>query len=263
MGDELKDIIMANIRRDVMVNLLVKGTRYDGRKLDEMRPAEIHPNVIKTAEGSALAKIGETHVLAAVKFDVVTPFPDRPAEGVFITNSELLPAASPAFEPGPPREDAIELARIVDRAIRSAEVIDLDSFFIEDQKVLGMFVDLYVLNHAGNYTDTSTLAATAALMNTKLPKVENGKIIRGEYVGEMKLARIPVSTNMLKIGNHWIVDPKRDEELVRDTEITIATTEEHVCAVQKGRGSITREEFMDNIDIAFKKGSELRKILQG
>lgn len=262
MGDDLKDIIMANIRRDVMANMLKNGKRYDGRKLDELRPVDVTRGVIKTAEGSALGRIGETQVLAAIKFDVVTPFPDRPTQGVFITNSELLPSASPKFEPGPPRENAIELARVVDRAIRSAEIIDLESFYIEQDKVLGMFIDLYVINHAGNYIDTATLAATAALMDTKIPKVEKGKIIRGETKESMKLARLPVSTTMLKIAGKWIVDPKRDEELVNQTEITIATTEDHVCAIQKGRGAVTREELMSNIDVAFNKGSELRKVLK-
>lgn len=263
MGDETKDIIMANIRKDVMLSTLEKGTRYDGRALDELRPAEVHKGVLQSAEGSALAKIGETQVLAAIKFDIMTPFPDRPKQGVFMTNSELLPLASPIFETGPPREDAIELARVVDRAIRSAEIIDLDSFFIEEDKVLGLFIDLYVLNHAGNYTDTSTLAATAALMDTQIPKVEDAKIVRGEYKGPLNPKALPFSTTFVNVGGYWLVDPTRDEELVRDTVITIATTDEHVCAAQKGKGSLTRQELMDNIDVAFNKGNELRKIAQG
>lgn len=261
MGEELKDIIMSRIRKDVMMSMLEKGTRYDGRKLDELRPAEVFKGVLRSAEGSALAKIGETQVLAAVKFDVVKPFPDRPKAGVFVTNSELLPTASRVFEPGPPREESIELARVVDRAIRSAEIIDLEGMFIQEEKVLGMYIDLYVLNHAGNFTDASTLAATAALTDTKMPKVEDGKIVRGESTGMLNPKALPLSTTMIKVGNHWMVDPVRDEELVHDTALTISTTEEHVCAVQKGRGSLTKEEMLDNIDLAFNKGNELRRIL--
>ncbi|MFH1393458.1 MAG: exosome complex protein Rrp42 [Candidatus Micrarchaeota archaeon] len=260
---ETKDLIMANVRKDVMLNTLAQGKRYDGRALDEMRPAEVHKGVITTAEGSALANIGQTQVLAAVKFDIMTPFPDRPNLGVFMTNSELLPLASPIFETGPPREDAIELARVVDRAIRSAEIIDLESFYIEEDKVLGLFIDLYVLNHAGNYTDASTMAATAALMDTQVPKVEDGKIVRGEYIGALNLKALPFSTTFVNVGGHWLVDPTRDEELVKDSSITIATTEEHVCAAQKSKGSLTREELMANIDTAFNKGNEQRKIVQG
>ncbi len=263
MGDDTKDIIMSEIRKDVMLNSLEKGTRYDGRALDEYRKTSVEKGVLDSAEGSAIATIGNTTVLAAAKFDVATPFPDRPRLGIFITNAELLPTASANFEPGPPGEESIELARVVDRAIRSAEIIDLESFYIEENKVLGLFLDLYILNHDGNYTDASCLAATAALADTKIPQIENGEIIRGKYFGSLKLSAYPLTTKMINIGGHWLVDPKRDEELVADTEIVIGTTKEHVCAAQKGKGSLSREELNSNIDIAFNKGNELRKLLEG
>ncbi len=263
MGEEVKDIIMSNIRRDIMNNTLSKGVRFDGRKFDEYRPIEVQSGVIKTAEGSAMGKIGETLVLVAIKFDVVKPFADRPKEGVMVTNSELLPTASPGFEPGPPNENSIEVARVVDRALRSAECVDLNSFFIEDEKVLGLYVDIYVLNHAGNYTDTAALAATAALLNTKMPKIENSKIIRGEYTGMLNPTKLPVTTTMVKIGDNWMVDPSRDEERVLETSLTIGTTEEHVCAMQKGRGSLSKDELVAAMDIAFKRGNDIRRILKG
>jgi len=263
MGDEVKDIIMSSIRRDIMNNTLSKGVRFDGRKFDEYRPIEVQRGVIKTAEGSAMGKIGETLVLVATKFDVVKPFSDRPKEGVMVTNSELLPLASPGFEPGPPNENSIEVARVVDRALRSAECVDLSSFFIEDEKVLGLYVDLYVLNHSGNYTDTATLAATAALMDTKLPKIEGGKIIRGEYTGMLNPTKLPVTTTMVKVGENWLVDPSRDEERVLETSMTIGTTEGHVCAMQKGKGSLSKDELITAMDIAFKRGDDIRNILKG
>jgi len=42
------------------------------------------------------------------------------------------------FETGPPGEECIELARVVDRAVRSAECIDLDSLYVE-KKGTGCF----------------------------------------------------------------------------------------------------------------------------
>ena len=100
MSDEVKDVIMAQIRRDVLNNTLAKGVRFDGRKFDEYRPIEVQQGVIKTAEGSAIARIGQTVVLVANKFDIVKPFADRPTQGVMVSNSELLPTASPTFETG-------------------------------------------------------------------------------------------------------------------------------------------------------------------
>jgi len=261
MGQEFKDIVMSRIKREVMLTTLAKGTRYDERAFDQFRKINIQKNVLKSADGSALASIGGTKVLASVKFDVATPFSDRPKEGVLITNAELLPTASPSFETGPPDENSVEFARIVDRAVRSAECVDLGSFFIEDGKVISLFLDLYVLDHAGNFIDAGTLAATAALTCAKFPKVENAKIIRGEYTGPLAPRALPISTTMCKVGNHWLVDPSRDEELVQDCRITIATTDKHVCTIQKGKGMLSKAELLDNIDIAFKRGNEIRSML--
>ena len=47
-----------------------------------------------------------------------------------MTNCEMLPMADPSFEPGPPSEDSIELARVVDRGIRESQLIDLDKLNI-------------------------------------------------------------------------------------------------------------------------------------
>jgi exosome complex component RRP42 len=262
MGEEVRDIIMSHIRRDVMGNTLSKGVRFDGRKFDELRQITVQRGVITTAEGSAIATVGDTTVLVANKFDVLKPFADRPKEGVLMTNAELLPAASARFEPGPPDENSIEMARVVDRAIRSAECVDVKSFFIEDEKVLGLYIDIYVMNDAGNYTDAASIAAAAALLDTKIPKVENAKIIRGEYTGPLNPKYVPITTTMIKVGNNWLVDPSRDEERVLETKLSIGTTEEHVCAMQKSKGSLSRDELLENIEIAFKTGNSIREMLK-
>ena len=49
--------------------------------------------------------------------------------------------------------------------------------------------------------------------------------------------------------------------VIDDSRITIATTKDHVCAMQKGKGSLSKNELMDLIDLSFKKGNELRDIL--
>lgn len=257
-----KDVIMEQWRKDILLNTLQKeGMRYDERTLDEYRPVEIQKGVIKNSEGSALAKIGKTQVLVGIKFDIATPFPDRKDEGILISNAELLPLAYNSFEAGRPGEDAIELARVVDRAVRSSEAIDLKSFYIEEDKVLGLFIDIYVLDYAGNFLDAATVAATAALTDTRMPKIEEGKIIRGEYAGALPLRAKPISTTSVKVGNYWLTDPRIEEELAMDSRITIATTEERLCAIQKGKGNINMKELDNLLDISFKRGTEIRALL--
>ncbi|MBS3067380.1 exosome complex protein Rrp42 [Candidatus Micrarchaeota archaeon] len=261
MSEEFKEIIMSHLRKDVLSNSLKKGERFDQRKFDEFRSIEIQKSVIKNAEGSAFVKLGNTQVLVGVKFDVVTPYSDRPNEGTMVTNAELLPLASSTFEPGPPDENSVELARVVDRGIRSAECIDVKSLFIEEGKVLSVYIDLYVLDHSGNFIDASSIAAIAALTDTKVPKVEDGKIIRKEHKGKLDLKALPVTVTSIRVDDFWLVDPTIEEELAMDSRLTIATTGTHVAAVQKGKGSLTKKEFLDNLDIAFKRGNDIRKLL--
>ncbi|MDO8554040.1 MAG: exosome complex protein Rrp42 [Candidatus Micrarchaeota archaeon] len=262
MGEEFKDIVLHQMRKDMMVKTFKTGQRFDGRKFDELRPLEIQKGNIHTAEASSLVKLGLTQVLVGIKFDVLTPFADRPDEGVIMSNAELSPVASPTFETGPPDENSIELARVVDRGIRSAECINLKSLFIEEGKVLAVFIDIYALNHAGNLVDAASIAAIAALTDAKMPKVENGKIVRGEFTGKLPLSSLPVAVTSIKCSDYWLVDPSLEEEYVKESKITIATTDKHVCAIQKGKGTMTRKELDNAIEIAFKRGDDIRNVLK-
>src|SRR5258708_586550 len=101
-----------------MSELLSKGTRLDGRGLADIRDLTITTNVIEKAEGSCRVKLGNTELIAGVKVNLGTPFPDTPDKGLLIVSAEVLPLASPYAEPGPPDENTIELARVADRGIR-------------------------------------------------------------------------------------------------------------------------------------------------
>ena len=112
------------ILKRLHISLLNNGKRDVGRNLNDMRDLKIELGIANKAEGSCYVQIGDTKVIAGVKCETGAPFPDTPNQGVFTTNAELIPMASPDFEAGPPREDSIELARIVDR-IRESGAIDL------------------------------------------------------------------------------------------------------------------------------------------
>jgi len=259
MAEDIKDMIMHDIRRDVLLEVLKTKKRMDGRGFFDYRDIDVQFDVIQTAEGSALARIGTTQILCGLKVDILSPFPDRPDEGVLITNAEFPPLASPTFEAGPPDENCIELARVVDRGIRSAECVNLKELFLEEGKVLGLFLDIYVLDHGGNMTDAAALAALGALKNARIPKYEDGKLIRDEVSKRISLSSYPISTSFVKVGDYVLIDPTFEENLASDAKITITTTEKHICAVQKGHGTFSQQQLDMLIEMSFKKGKELRK----
>jgi len=259
-----RESIIAKEKKELLRYFLGNGKRIDGRKNFEFREIYVKTNVIQNAEGSALVSFGTTQILAAVKLDIVEPFPEEPDRGALITNAELLPFANAKFEPGPPDETSIEFSRIVDRAIRSSECINMEKLFIEEGKVFGVFIDLYVLDYAGNLFDPALLATSLALKNTRLPKVENGKIIRTEIVGNLPLKNaLPVSCTFSKIDDYLLLDPNYDEDIASDAQLIVSVSDKYVCSLQKrGIGSFKKSDILNIIDLAFKNSEMLKKYLQ-
>jgi exosome complex component RRP42 len=246
--------------------LLEKGKRLDERGLLDTREIKIEQGVIEKAEGSARVYMGRTQVLVGVKVETGEPFPDTPNDGVMTVNAELVPLASPHFEPGPPDENSIELARVVDRGIRESHAIDTEKLCIEaGKKVFIVFVDVYVLNHDGNLIDASALAAMAALMNTKMPnyEIKDGELKIKQGYTPLPMKSHPITVTLGKIAGKLVVDPWLEEESVMDSRITFASNEEgNICAIQKGGSSyFTPQQILDASKIALDKAVELRKKL--
>jgi exosome complex component RRP42 len=253
--------LVTKVRLKQIEQLIEKGKRLDDRGLLDTREIKIEQGVIEKAEGSARVFLGKTQVLVGVKVSTGEPFSDTPNEGVLTVNAELVPVASPTFEPGPPDENSIELARVVDRGIRESKCIDNEKLCIEPgKKVFVVFVDVYVLNHDGNLIDASALAAMAALMNTKMPNYE---IKDGELKIKQGYTPLPIKSHPGKINNHLITDPWIEEEQVMDSRITFATKEDAtICAIQKGgSGYFTPQQILEASKIALDKAAELRKKL--
>lgn len=259
--------IVINVKKKRIIEMLASGKRADGRGLTDYREIQVESGVIERAEGSARVRLGRTEVIVGIKIGTGTPFPDTPDTGVLTVNAELVPLASATFEPGPPGEKAVELARVVDRGIRESKAIDLEKLCVESGKlVFVIFVDLYVLNHDGNLIDASTMAALAALINTKMFKytVEEGEIVKKPGYTPLPMINFPISVTFAKIGDTIILDTGLYEEQVMDARLTITLDQEgHVCAIQKGGGSgyLTKEEILDAAKIALEKTAELRKIV--
>src|SRR5208337_3742513 len=104
--------LVTRVRLKQIEQFIEKGKRLDDRGLDDYRPIKIEQGLIEKAEGSARVFLGKTEVLCGVKVETGEPFPDTPNDGVMTVNAELVPLASPTFEPGPPDEKSIELARV-------------------------------------------------------------------------------------------------------------------------------------------------------
>lgn len=259
-----KNYVVETLRKAQMVEMLAQGKRLDGRGVDETRELKIETGLIEKANGSAKVSLGSTQVIAGVKIATGTPFPDTPNKGLLIVTAEVLPLASPYAEAGPPDEDAIELARVVDRGVRESEMVDLTVLcLVEGKVVYSVFVDVSILNVDGNLFDATSYAVVSALRTAKMPKyeVEGDKAKATGKSGPVPISKIPVSITIARIGGKLIVDPGIEEEAVMDARITLTTDDEgNICAGQKGNpGTLTPAQVMEASELALRKGKEIRK----
>lgn len=257
----MPDDILVDIKKDYVLAKLKDGERIDGRAFDEFRNIEIIPDIIEKAEGSALVKLGNTQVVVGVKMQPGEPYPDTPDRGVIIVNAELVPLASPTFEPGPPDENSIELARVVDRGIRESEAVDLSKLVIEEGKeVWIVFVDIHALDDDGNLLDASSLAAIAALLNAKVPaeRFELGE----DYL--LPVRDLPVSVTSLIVNNRYLIDPCREEMSAGNGTLTISTDQDdNIVAMQKSGGYLLDEKLLDELlDVSIKCARKVREKLK-
>ena len=247
-----------NLTKERIKRYLEEGKRFDNRNPEEFREIIIETGISKNAEGSARVKIGKTEVLVGVKMDVAEPYPDSPNKGNLMTTAELLPLSSPRFETGPPKFNAIELGRVIDRIIRESKFIDFEKLCIkEGEKVWAVFVDIYSINDDGNLLDAAGFGAIAALKNAKIPSYDEKteKILYGELSkNKIPLSKeTPLSITIHKIGKNLIVDPTREEEDISETRVTIGSSNGTISSMQKGnKESLSIDEMNNILDLSEK-----------
>jgi exosome complex component RRP42 len=243
---------------------MLKGKRLEDRSPQDYRPLTIMLGTVEKANGSAQVYLGKTKILAGVKIQPGNPFEDTPNEGILTVNAEFVPLAFPTFETGPPGEDSIELARVVDRGIRESKAIDLSKLCIEPgKKVFVVFVDIYILDHDGNLIDAAGMAALGALINAKMQayEVKGGELHYKESKIPLPMQNYPVPITSVKIDGSVVIDPCLEEEQVMSCRLTVTTDKnDNVCAMQKGGlGVFTPEEVKQVVSSAVTKSKELRE----
>ncbi len=258
--------VVSTIQRKYILDLLKQGKRMDGRGFLDFREIKIKPDIIPKAEGSAEVRLGETFIITGVKYEVGAPFPDSPDEGVATCMTEFIPFASPMFESGPPDIDAVEVARVVDRGIRHGDCIQYKKLCIkEGELVYILFIDMYVMDYAGNLIDAGAISSVAALLTTKLPtaKIENGQAVWDGGYMTIPINQIPLSITFARIEDYIFVDPNLEEEVVLDGKISFAVNEKgQIVSMQKSGFSVwTEEEVLKYSKLAVEKIIELRNKL--
>jgi exosome complex component RRP42 len=247
---------VSSIQKKRIIDYLKQGKRLDGRKAEEYRKIEVKTGISNKAEGSCSVKFGNTEVYAGVKMDIGTPYPDSADAGNLSVGAELGPIASSKFELGPPKINAIELSRVLDRGIRESKLIDFKKLCItKGEKVWNVYVDIYAINDDGNLIDVAGLAAIIAITTAKMPVYnEETKRIEHEWTNNslpLNKENLAFNITLSKIDETIIVDPSREEEEIADYRISLAVADDNgepkITSIQKGKEVAISTEEMNKI----------------
>ena len=252
--------LVPKLLRAHLAELAAEDQRHDGRGRFVGRDTELKLNCLPRAEGSAKVRMGDTIVYAGVKFQIMTPYPDRPNQGGLMCSAEVRPVAGRNWEPGPPSPESIELGRVVDRGIRESGCINTEDLcLIPGEKAWQVILDLFAVSDDGNLFDAFALAGIAALKSAVVP-AERFEVGEDRPLG---VAKTPVMCSYHKVGGRFVYDADKREELGGDERIHIPLgDDDHVHSLQKGlKGIFTATEFAEIMDQARSRCAELRNLI--
>ncbi|KAK6232186.1 Exoribonuclease [Theobroma cacao] len=271
---------------------LSESIRPDARPLGRARDTTIALGAVASANGSALAKIGSTTMLAAIKMEVMTPSTETPDEGCVAIDFHMPPICSPIVRPGRPAEAAPVVSKqLSDTILRHANLfflivsgmISLKELCLVSGKAAWMaYLDIYCLDADGALFDTALLSAVAAFSHLEIPVVslnDDGKIVllseeqegmsEREPVNKEKrkltLCSIPFSLTCILHKNYILADPTAEEESIMETLVTIVLdSSSQLVSLYKPGGPVLAytSAIQDCIAITRQRVKELKKILE-
>ena len=191
--------------------------RTDNRKPADMRSVEIVTDALITAEGSALIKVGNTHVLCAASVeDTVPPFLRNSGKGWVTAEYSMLPRATAKRTPrevtkGRQSGRTHEIQRLIGRSMRS----------VVDMKALGertIMLDCDVIQADGGTRTASITGAFVALARALRQLVQFG-VLRS-----MPLRDYVAATSVGLVGGVPMLDLCYEEDSQADVDMNVVMT---------------------------------------
>ena len=158
--------------------------RPSGRSFDQLRAVSLEPNVAKYAEGSCLAKFGDTHVLCTASIDdKVPPFLRNSGKGWVTAEYGMLPRSTHSrtdreAAKGKQSGRTQEIQRLIGRSLRA--VADLAAMGERQIKI-----DCDVLQADGG-TRTAAITGSYIALHLALAKlVKDGQLASVPLIGQV------------------------------------------------------------------------------
>jgi exosome complex RNA-binding protein Rrp42 (RNase PH superfamily) len=262
-----------------------KATRPDGRLFSQTRRTVVQRQVLtQHAAGSALAKLGDSQVIAGVSYAVGQP--------VGVNQGDVLVTIQDSRNSGMSSNNMnSSLQLYLNRLLE--ETLDLEQLsIVPEQAAFRLFITVQILNHDGNIRDACLLACVAALTDTKLPTNtiwQDGKVwlkdadvdgaVDEEEGGsgsalshrQLQIPVVPVPLTMgvwhdqEKDQTHLIVDPSAEEDSILTSRMTVVVNALDPVQILlldlTGRHAVSKTELALATRMAAGRAEELRDVL--
>ena len=191
--------------------------RTDKRAPDQLRPVQITTGCLMTAEGSALIKVGNTHVLcAATVEDTVPPFMRNSGKGWVTAEYSMLPRATAKRTPrevtkGRPSGRTHEIQRLIGRSMRAAV----------DMSVLGertVIIDCDVIQADGG-TRTASITGAFVAMAMAFRQLRTYGLLKSD-----PLRGYIAATSVGMVGGVPMLDLCYEEDSQADVDMNVVMT---------------------------------------
>ncbi|ANB12006.1 exosome non-catalytic core subunit RRP45 [Sugiyamaella lignohabitans] len=180
--------------RQFILSLLKDSQRLDGRAIDQFRKVDLK---FGDSLGHAEVQLGKTRLVVRVSAEVSKPYEDRPYEGTFIITTDVSSMASPLFENNRSSDDEMLMTRLIEKAIRRSNALDLESLCIVAGKSCWMIrADVHYLSYDGGLVDASCIGVIAALMHFRRPDTS---IDGDQTIIHSVEERVPVPLSILHV----------------------------------------------------------------
>ena len=189
--------------------------RVDGRRPDQLRPVSIERGFMQHAEGSALIKMGDTHVICTASVENRVPHFLRGTDTGWITAEyAMLPRSTHTRsqrETQGPKGRTQEIQRLIGRALRA--VIDLEKLGTHT-----LWIDCDVLQADGGTRTASISGAYVAVVDA-INTLKNEGEIEEDPLGDSVAA---VSVGI--IDNTPMLDLCYAEDVTAEVDMNIVMT---------------------------------------
>lgn len=191
--------------------------RTDNRAAGQMRPVEIIPGFLTTAEGSALIKVGHTHVLCAASIeDTVPPFLRNSGKGWVTAEYAMLPRATAKRTPrevtkGRPSGRTHEIQRLIGRALRAV----VDTAALGERTIA---IDCDVIQADGGTRTASITGAYVALAIAMRHLSISRSLRKPALVGSIAAVSVGI------VNGEPLLDLNYEEDSRADVDMNIVMT---------------------------------------